>query len=182
MRPALAKYGLTLQLYEEAETFGNLTGGVRQGFEVNGVTTAQAQLDTKPLFGLPGGIVSVSGFHIWGGDLSASNLLNLRPSAASRPTPRSGSGSFGISRISAPNFDVKVGEQSLDSKFMMSQNRRLLPLELGDWAGRCCRRATCRVAAPPTRSPALGVREPAPITSDAVTMHERASSTAARSR
>ena len=43
LRPALAKYGVTLQLYEEAETFGNLTGGVRQGFEVNGVTTAQVQ-------------------------------------------------------------------------------------------------------------------------------------------
>ena len=78
LRPALAKYGITLSLYEEAETFGNLTGGVRQGFEVNGVTTAQVQLDTKPLFGLEGGIFSVAGFHIWGGDLSDSNLLNLQ--------------------------------------------------------------------------------------------------------
>ena len=53
LRPALAKYGITLSLTENAETFGNLTGGVHQGFEVNGLTTAQLQLDTqKPLFGL----------------------------------------------------------------------------------------------------------------------------------
>ena len=34
LRPALAKYGVTLSILENVETFGNLTGGVRQGFEV----------------------------------------------------------------------------------------------------------------------------------------------------
>ncbi|RBP04529.1 OprB family porin [Roseiarcus fermentans] len=122
LRPALGKYGISVQLSEEAETFGNLTGGVRQGFEVNGVTTAQVQLDTKPLFGLPGGIVSVSGFHIWGGALSPSNLMNLQTV--------SGLEAFASIRLwelwwqqnFGPRFDVKVGEQSLDNEFMMSQN------------------------------------------------------------
>ena len=51
--------------------FGNLTGGVRQGFEVNGLTTATLQLDTQRAFGLNGGLFNVSGLHIWGGDLNA---------------------------------------------------------------------------------------------------------------
>ena len=122
LRPALAKYGLTLQLYEEAETFGNLTGGVRQGFEVNGVTTAQAQLDTKPLFGLPGGIVSVSGFHIWGGDLSASNLLNLQTVSGLETYASIRLWELWYQQNFGPNFDVKIGEQSLDNEFIMSQN------------------------------------------------------------
>ncbi len=70
LRPALDKYGITLNITENAETFGNLTGGVQQGFEVNGLTTVQLQLDTEKAFGLNGGLFNVSGFHIWGGNLS----------------------------------------------------------------------------------------------------------------
>jgi porin len=122
LRPSLAKYGLTLQLYEEAETFGNLTGGIRQGFEVNGVTTVQAQLDAKPLFGLAGGILSVSGFHIWGGDLSASNLLNLQTVSGLETYASIRLWELWYQQNLGERFDVKIGEQSLDNEFMMSQN------------------------------------------------------------
>ena len=122
LRPALAKYGLSVQLYEEMETFGNVTGGVRQGFEVNGVTTAQVQLDTKPYFGLPGGIVSVSGFHIWGGDLSASNLLNLQTVSGLEAPASIRLWELWWQQNFGERFDVKIGEQSLDNEFMMSQN------------------------------------------------------------
>ena len=122
LRPALARYGATLQFYEEAETFGNLTGGVRQGFEVNGVTTAQAQLDTKPLFGLAGGIFSVSGFHIWGGALSASNLMNLQTVSGLEANASIRLWELWYQQNFGDRFDVKIGEQSLDNEFMMSQN------------------------------------------------------------
>ena len=122
LRPALAKYGVTVQLYEEAETFGNLTGGVRQGFEVNGVTTAQMQVDTKPFFGLPGGIFSVSGFHIWGGDLSASDLMNLQTVSGLETNASIRLWELWYQQNFGPRFDVKIGEQSLDNEFMMSEN------------------------------------------------------------
>jgi porin len=122
LRPALAKYGISVQLYEEAETFGNLTGGVRQGFEVNGVTTAQVQLDTKPLFGLEGGIFSVSGFHIWGGDLSESNLMNLQTVSGLEANASIRLWELWYQQNFGPRFDVKIGEQSLDNEFMMSEN------------------------------------------------------------
>jgi porin len=122
LRPALARYGITLQAYEEAETFGNLTGGVRQGFEVNGVTTVQAQLDTKPLFGIPGGIFSVQGFHIWGGALSASNLLNLQTVSGLEANASIRLWELWYQQNFGDRFDVKIGEQSLDNEFMMSQN------------------------------------------------------------
>ncbi len=122
LRPALAKYGVSVQLYEEAETFGNLTGGVRQGFEVNGVTTAQVQLDTKPFFGLPGGIFSVSGFHIWGGDVSEANLLNLQIVSGLEAPPSLRLWELWYQQNFGDRFDVKIGEQSLDNEFMMSRN------------------------------------------------------------
>ncbi len=122
LRPALAKYGIALSLYEEAETFGNLTGGVRQGFEVNGVTTAQVQLDTKPLFGLPGGILSVAGFHIWGGDVSESNLMNLQTVSGLESNASIRLWELWYQQNFGERFDVKIGEQSLDNEFMMSQN------------------------------------------------------------
>jgi porin len=122
LRRALAKYGITLQLYEEAETFGNLIGGVRQGFEVNGVTTVQAQLDTKPFFGLDGGIFSISGFHIWGGDLSASNLMNLQTVSGLEAPASIRLWELWYQQNFGARFDVKLGEQSLDNEFMMSEN------------------------------------------------------------
>jgi porin len=78
LRPALDKYGITLMATENAEVLGNLTGGVKQGFEVNDLTTATLQLDAKQPFGLDGGLFNVSGLHIWGGDVSATNLDTLQ--------------------------------------------------------------------------------------------------------
>ena len=122
LRPALAKYGVTLQLFEEAETFGNLTGGVRQGFEANGVTTAQLQVDTRQAFGLAGGLFNVSGLHIWGGDLSASNLLNLQTVSSLEANASLRLWELWYQQKFGETFDVKIGEQSVDEEFMISQN------------------------------------------------------------
>ena len=120
LRPALAKYGVTLSILENVETFGNVSGGVRQGFEVNGLTTATLQVDTEKAFGLAGGLLNVSGLQIWGGNLSLNNLLTLQE----------------VSDIEAPvgirlwelwydqkfgdKFDIRAGEQSLDEEFIVS--------------------------------------------------------------
>ena len=79
-------------------------------------------MDTKPLFGLPGGIFSVSGFHIWGGDLSESNLLNLQTVSGLEAPPSLRLWELWYQQNFGERFDVKIGEQSLDNEFMMSQN------------------------------------------------------------
>ena len=111
-----------MQLTEEAEIFGDLTGGVRQGFEANGVTTFQAQLDTKPLFGIPGGILSIQGFHIWGGDLTASNLMTIQTISGLEANPSLRLWELWYQQNFGDRFDVKIGEQSLDNEWMMSQD------------------------------------------------------------
>ncbi|MGD0565493.1 MAG: hypothetical protein ABSA66_20705, partial [Roseiarcus sp.] len=74
VRPFLSKYGMTLTAVENSELFGNVSGGLRQGLEYNGLTTVTLQMDTQRAFGLNGGLFNVSAEQIHGGNLSASNL------------------------------------------------------------------------------------------------------------
>ena len=120
LRPALSNYGVTLNILENIEAFGNLTGGVKQGFEANGLTTATVQLDTQKAFGLNGGLFNVSGLQIWGGDLSANNLFVLQ-------TLTDIEGPVGVrlwelwyQQKFGDKFDIKIGEQSLDEEFIIS--------------------------------------------------------------
>jgi len=64
LRPMLSKYGVTLSITETSEILGNVSGGTRQGFDYDGLTTATAQMDTQRAFGLYGGLFNVSALQI----------------------------------------------------------------------------------------------------------------------
>ena len=102
LRPLLSKYGMTLSVVENSEVFGNVSGGVRQGFEYNGLTTATLQMDTQRAFGLNGGLFNASALQIHGGNLSATNLYTLADGERHRGRSRHAAcGSSGISKNSA---------------------------------------------------------------------------------
>ena len=102
LRPFLSKYGMTLSVVENSEVFGNVTGGVRQGFEYNGLTTATLQLDTQRAFGLNGGLFNASALADSRRQSERHEPLHAcRRRAASRPIAPPGCGSSGISRSSA---------------------------------------------------------------------------------
>ena len=122
LRPALSNYGVSLSVIENAEVFGNLTGGVRQGFEVNGLTTATVQLDTQKAFGLNGGLFNVSGLHIWGGFLSEANLENLNTVTGIEDNVSVRLWELWYQQKFGDKFDIKIGEQSLDQEWMINQN------------------------------------------------------------
>ncbi len=136
VRPALAKYGVTLTLLENIETFGNLSGGVAQGIGPKGLTTVTLQIDTEKAFGLKGGTLNVSGLQIWGGDFSTGNLMVQQT----------------LSDIDAPagvrlwelwyqqkfgdKFDFKIGEQSLDEEFIIAPSGNSLFINgVSGWPG-----------------------------------------------
>jgi len=121
VRPVLSKAGITLNITENAEVFGNLTGGVRQGFEVNGLTTATLQLDTQKAFGLNGGLFNVSGLHIWGGDLTATNLYALQFASGIEADNAIRLWELWYQQNFGDRFDIKIGEQSVDNEFKVSQ-------------------------------------------------------------
>jgi porin len=133
LRPALAKYGATLAILENVESFGNLTGGVQRGFELDGLTTVTLQVDTEKAFGLHGGLFNASGLQYWGGNLSEDNLHNIQL----------------VSDIFAPvgvrlwelwyqqkfgdRVDVKIGEQSLDEEFIISPSSQFFINAASGW-------------------------------------------------
>ncbi len=120
LRPALAKYGVTLSILENVETFGNLTGGVQQGFEANGLTTVTLQMDTEKAFGLNGGLFNVSGLQVWGGDLNTNNLLALQTLTDIEAPVGVRLWELWYQQKFGDKFDIKIGEQSLDEEFVIS--------------------------------------------------------------
>jgi porin len=118
----MGEYGLTLNLTENAEIIGNVTGGAKQGFEENGLTTATLQLDTQKAFGWNGGTFNVSGLHIWGGDISSSNLDTLQLASNIEAEPSLRLWELWYQQKFGDKVDIKIGEQSIDQELMLSTN------------------------------------------------------------
>ncbi|MGO9771309.1 MAG: carbohydrate porin, partial [Roseiarcus sp.] len=115
LRPALSKYGMTLTVIENSELFGDVSGGLRRGFEYNGLTTATLQMDTQRAFGLNGGLFNASALQIHGGNLSASNLDTLQTASGIEADRATRLWELWYQqKFFGDTLDVKVGQQSLD--------------------------------------------------------------------
>jgi porin len=124
LRPTLSQYGITFALQETSEVLGNATGGSRQGAAYDGLTQMVLQMDTQRAFGWHGGLFDVSALQIHGTNLSADNLLTLQTSSgieADRAT-RLWELWYQQKFLDGDWMDIKVGQQSLDQEFMVSQN------------------------------------------------------------
>jgi porin len=120
LRTILDSAGISLNIAENAELFGNVTGGARQSFSGNGLTTMTLQLDTKKAFGFDGGTFNVSGLHIWGGNLTETNLLALQTLTGIEADRSLRLWELWYDQKFGDKFDVKLGAQSIDQEFMTS--------------------------------------------------------------
>ncbi len=135
LRPWLSKYGLSLSILETSEVLGNVSGGVNQGFDYDGLTQMILQLDTERAFHLYGGTFNVSGLQIHGRNLSADNLYTLQTASgieADRAT-RLWELWYDQKFLEEDRLDVKIGQQSLDQEFMVSQNALLFVNTMFGW-------------------------------------------------
>ena len=133
LRPFLSRFGISLTIQETSEVLGNVSGGVRQGFEYDGLTQATLQLDTERAFGLHGGTFNISGLQLHGRNLSTENLDTLQTASgieADRAT-RLWELWYQQSFLN-DKMDVKIGQQSLDQEFMVS-NRLLFVNTMFGW-------------------------------------------------
>jgi porin len=135
LRPFLSKYGLSLSIQETSEVLGNVTGGVRQNFEYDGLTQMVLQMDTQRAFGLHGGTFNVSGLQIHGRDLSSDNLQTLQTSSGIEADRSSRLWELWYDQkfLKEDRLDVKIGQQSLDQEFMVSQNALLFVNTMFGW-------------------------------------------------
>jgi porin len=124
LRSALSQYGISFALQETSEVFGNVTGGSQRGAAYDGLTQMVLQLDTKRAFGWYGGTFNVSALQIHGQNLSQNNLLTLQTASgieADRAT-RLWELWYDQKFLEEDRMDIKIGQQSLDQEFIVSQN------------------------------------------------------------
>ncbi|MBV8629100.1 MAG: carbohydrate porin, partial [Paraburkholderia sp.] len=122
LRPWLGNYGVTLGLQETSEYMNNLSGGTARGGAYQGLTEFSLGVDTQKAFGLPGGIFNVSGLQIHGTSLTTRNLQTLQFASGieADSTTRLWELWYQQSLVGG-KVDVKIGQQSLDQEFMVSQ-------------------------------------------------------------
>ncbi len=121
LRPFLAKYGTTLQIQEQSEIFGNPTGGTQRTAVYEGLTTATLQTDTKSL-GLDGGLFNASALWVHGGNLSTQALHSLQTASGIEADRSVRLWELWYQQKLNEQVDIKVGQQSLDQEFMVTQN------------------------------------------------------------
>jgi porin len=121
LRPALARYGATLDLSETDEVFGNLTGGLHRGFAYDGLTSMNLEVHTEKAFGWKDGIIRASAFQIHGIDLTPRNfdvlqtISNIEADRATRLWEL-----WYQQRLPGIDADIRFGQQSLDQQFLIS--------------------------------------------------------------
>jgi porin len=135
LRPFLSQYGLSLSIQETSEVLGNVTGGTTQNFEYDGLTQMTLQMDTERAFGLHGGTFNVSGLQIHGRDLSSDNLQTLQTASGIEADRSSRLWELWYDQkfLKEDRLDVKIGQQSLDQEFMVSQNALLFVNTMFGW-------------------------------------------------
>ncbi len=134
LRTLLGNFGVTLSVTEVSEVLGNATGGVKQGADYDGLTTATLQLDTLRAFGLQGGLFNVSALQIHGANLSANNLLTLQTASGIEANPATRLWELWYQQSFMNGaFDIKIGQQSVDQEFIASQNSALFVNTMMGW-------------------------------------------------
>jgi len=124
LRTALSRYGVSLAVQETSEVLGNPSGGSARGAEYDGLTQGILQLDTQRAFGWYGGLFNVSALQVHGRNLSADNLDTFQTSSgieADRST-RLWELWYDQKFLEESRMDVKIGQQSLDQEFIVSNN------------------------------------------------------------
>jgi porin len=135
IRPLLSKYGVSLNITETSEGLGNITGGAKRGFEYDGLTQMVLQVDTQRAFGLHGGTFNVSGLQLHGRNLSTDNLYTLQTASGieSDRSTRLWELWYQQKFLDEDRLDIKVGQQSLDQEFMVSQNALVFVNTMFGW-------------------------------------------------
>lgn len=135
LRTALAKIGVTFTVQDVNEVFANATGGLSTQPAYDGVTQFTLQFDTEQAFGLSGGLLNASALLLRGYNISTNNLLQLQivSDIAGEPALRLWELWYQQKLLSDDRLDVRVGQQSLDQEFMISQNSLYFINAMSGW-------------------------------------------------
>ena len=122
LRTTLDNSGVSLVLTESSEILHNAQGGLKRGSAYHGLTTLTLDLDTEKAFNVPGGNFNISLLDIHGRTLSPSYLGVLQAASGIEASPTTRLWELWYQqKFIDDQVDVKIGQQSVDQEFMVSQ-------------------------------------------------------------
>lgn len=134
LRPVLQNFGITFNLQEIDEVLGNVTGGIHTGADYDGLTTASLSLDTSKAFQWSGGTFNVSALQIHGRNLSTDNLATLQTASGIEASRATRLWELWYQQaFLGGKADVKLGQQSVDQEFIVSQYAGLFVNTMMGW-------------------------------------------------
>jgi porin len=126
VRTALGKYGVTLNVTDSENLLGNLSGGVK--------TTFVMEVDTGKAFGLAGGTLHISALDLHGRPISGPYLDDLQAANGNEGEDGARLWELWYDQSSAGGkVDFKIGQQSIDNEFMVSQYSGLFVNTMAGW-------------------------------------------------
>lgn len=133
-RSALASQGITLGLQDSENLLGNLSGGIKQGATLQGTATGTLDVDTAKAIGLPGGALHVSFLQIHGRSLSPYHLADLQTANGNEAEDATRLWELWYDQTFASGrADIKLGQQSIDNEFIVSQYSALFVNTMAGW-------------------------------------------------
>ncbi|MGG1945779.1 carbohydrate porin [Trinickia sp. NRRL B-1857] len=121
VRPWLDDHGITFTLQETSELMGNVSGGTRRGLAYDGATQFGLSVDMGKALGLSGGQFFVDALQIHGRGITASHLSTLQSASGVEAEATTRLWELWYRQSFGDAWDVKVGQQSLDQEFIVSQ-------------------------------------------------------------
>ena len=124
LRTFLSRHGASLAIQQTSEDLGNVTGGSRTGSAYDGLTQVALQVDTRRAFGHYGGLFNLSALSIHGRNLSADHLATLQTASGieADDATRLWEAWYDQKFLDEDRLDIRIGQQSLDQEFMVSNN------------------------------------------------------------
>ncbi|MGC9196234.1 MAG: carbohydrate porin [Syntrophobacteraceae bacterium] len=134
LRSLLGHYGITFALSETSEVLGNVTGGLKLGWDYEGATIMSLSMDTSKAFGWKGGTFFASALQLHGRGLSADYLDNINTVSGieAERTTRLWELWYQQS-FAGGKADIKVGQVGIDQEFIVSQGASLYLNAMMGW-------------------------------------------------
>jgi porin len=134
LRTVLGDNGVTLGFNDSENILGALSGGIKNGWTNQGVTTGSLDIDTDKAFGLPGGTFHVTALQLHGQSLSGPYLGNLQAANGNEGENATRLWELWYDQsFDKGLFDIKIGQQSIDNEFMGSQYSALFVNTMAGW-------------------------------------------------
>jgi porin len=136
LRSRLGRSGITVGLTETSDELVVLQGGIQPGQAYHGLTTLTLGLDTAQAGGWAGGNFNVSVLNIHGQSFSANYVGSLQTASGTEADAgvRLWEAWF-QQKIEGVRTDVRVGQQSIDQEFMVSQYAGVFMGTMFGWPG-----------------------------------------------